>query len=297
VGENINRLLKKTVFLLFFIFSFDDMSPVQHPSMPRKKLFTDVYNLDKRRGKTLDPETGETKENPWHKFCKSYQKEHNVSYAAAISLAGPDWKAYKEKNGLEYRKRASSSSVSGVESSAGEPKKKLKREESSSEDENEEMSQSVSPPKRRKSSKSYGGESRSLSSSHSSRQNYEVRMREDKGFAPNPNPIPKKRVVEKKYSRGKDVGKRMREEEEESSEEEGGRGARNKPRKQPYPKQRKLNGGDKREREREREESAPPPPTAAAAPYKEEEEEEGESREERNERYRREDEEDSMNYR
>ena len=46
------------------------------------------------------------KENPWHKYCKEYASKNNISYAAAISLASPSWRAHKEKNGLSFRDRS-----------------------------------------------------------------------------------------------------------------------------------------------------------------------------------------------
>jgi hypothetical protein len=45
------------------------------------------------------------KQNPWHKYCKEYATKNNISYAAAISLASPSWRAHKEKNGLSFRDR------------------------------------------------------------------------------------------------------------------------------------------------------------------------------------------------
>lgn len=46
------------------------------------------------------------KQNPWHKYCKEYATKNNISYAAAISLASPSWRAHKEKNGLSFRDRS-----------------------------------------------------------------------------------------------------------------------------------------------------------------------------------------------
>lgn len=68
-------------------------------------MYNSTYDLDGRRNKEKDPETGEMRENPWHKHCKQYATKNNVSYAAAISLAGPSWKEHKEKNGLSFRDR------------------------------------------------------------------------------------------------------------------------------------------------------------------------------------------------
>lgn len=37
----------------------------------------------------------------WIKFVKKYQKEHNVSYADALSKAKTSWKAYKREHGMD----------------------------------------------------------------------------------------------------------------------------------------------------------------------------------------------------
>lgn len=73
-----------------------------------KSSYNRQYDLDSnsRRNKERDTETGEMKENPWHQHCKKYAAQQNISYAAAISLAGPSWKAHKEKMGITYRNRS-----------------------------------------------------------------------------------------------------------------------------------------------------------------------------------------------
>jgi hypothetical protein len=74
--------------------------------MPGRNLYNSTYDLDGRHGKERDQESGEMKENPWHKYCKKYAQENKVSYAAAISLAGPSWREHKEKHGLSFRDRS-----------------------------------------------------------------------------------------------------------------------------------------------------------------------------------------------
>lgn len=76
--------------------------------------YNSMHDLTSRRGKERG-EGGELKENPWHKFCKGYATSHNVSYAAAISLAGPAWAAHKEKNGIVYRARSKPSESGEME--------------------------------------------------------------------------------------------------------------------------------------------------------------------------------------
>ncbi len=75
--------------------------------MPGRNLYSTQYDLDGRRGKERDRETGEVKANPWHKFCKQYATTHNISYAAAVGAASADWKKHKEENGLKFRVRKS----------------------------------------------------------------------------------------------------------------------------------------------------------------------------------------------
>jgi hypothetical protein len=59
-----------------------------------------MYNLGGNRREEPN------KQNPWHKYCKEYATKNNISYAAAISLASPSWRAHKEKNGLTFRDRS-----------------------------------------------------------------------------------------------------------------------------------------------------------------------------------------------
>lgn len=59
-----------------------------------------MYNLGGNRRE--EP----SKQNPWHKYCKEYATKNNISYAAAISLASPSWRAHKEKMGLSFRDRS-----------------------------------------------------------------------------------------------------------------------------------------------------------------------------------------------
>ena len=73
---------------------------------PGLASYNRLYDLDGgSRKKEIDVETGETKSNPWHDYCKSWATDHNVSYAAAISMASQDWEAHKIKNGLKFRPR------------------------------------------------------------------------------------------------------------------------------------------------------------------------------------------------
>lgn len=71
-----------------------------------KVMYSRSHDLGSRKTKERDRESGEMKENAWHKFCKEYAGKENVSYAAAISLAGPAWKKHKEENGIVYRPRS-----------------------------------------------------------------------------------------------------------------------------------------------------------------------------------------------
>ena len=152
-------------------------------TLPRKRLYTDVYNLEKRKGKSLDVESGTMKENPWHKFCRDYQKKHSVSYAAAISLAGKEWKEYKEKNGLEFRKRSSTVGKQETKEQYGGNTQKEDHSMSEESEEGEEERRKASPPPPK----------------------MKMKAREKSG---NHLPPP----------RGKDFGKRMREEVDEDED-------------------------------------------------------------------------------
>lgn len=104
MGETV-ELVEGEEVVFWCIFCF------QEKMAAAKTLYNRTYDLDGRKGKEKDRDSGEMKENPWHKHCKKYAEQHHVSYAAAISLAGPSWKAYKEKNGLSFRERSKGSST------------------------------------------------------------------------------------------------------------------------------------------------------------------------------------------
>lgn len=75
------------------------MSEVSGPQGQRN-AHAKMYNLGGNR------QDEPNKPNPWHKYCKEYAAKNNISYAAAISLASPSWRAHKEKNGLSFRDRS-----------------------------------------------------------------------------------------------------------------------------------------------------------------------------------------------
>ena len=77
-----------------------------------KNIHSKVYSLGGNRRD--EP----AKQNPWHKYCKEYAQKNNISYAAAISLASPSWRAHKEKNGLQFRDRSRRSQQQQQESSS-----------------------------------------------------------------------------------------------------------------------------------------------------------------------------------
>lgn len=68
--------------------------------------------------------------NNWQGFCRAYAKEFNITYAAAISQAGPAWREYKKEKGLKFKSdlSPSTSSTTALPPSKGDRVKKLKKQ-------------------------------------------------------------------------------------------------------------------------------------------------------------------------
>ena len=62
----------------------------------------------------------------WPGFCRAYANEFNITYAAAISQAGPAWKVYKTEKGLKFKYESPTPHDSNKDYTKGERVKKLK---------------------------------------------------------------------------------------------------------------------------------------------------------------------------
>lgn len=98
--------------------------------MTSKNLYNRLYDLDGTRGKKTEYDEGakKMKKNAWHKFCEEYAQAHSVSFGAAISLAGPAWRAHKEKHGLEFKDRSAERERTKERAKQKKEEKRLEKE-------------------------------------------------------------------------------------------------------------------------------------------------------------------------